>query len=212
MVYSVKELYFTLQGEGVQTGRPAVFCRFSGCNLWSGRESERSGAVGQFCDTAFVGPDGHGGGRFDGAKSLADAIVDTWASASEEGIPYVVFTGGEPLLQLDTPLVKKLKQEKFQTGVETNGTILAPQGLDWICVSPKSNASLVQRSGNELKLVYPQIGVDPARYKTLAFDHFLLQPKDGPDRDINTSKAAEYCSEHRGWSVSIQTHKLFGLL
>lgn len=212
MVYSVKELYFTLQGEGVQTGRPAVFCRFSGCNLWSGRESERSGAVCQFCDTDFVGTDGHGGGRFDGAKSLADAIVDTWASASEEGIPYVVFTGGEPLLQLDTPLVKKLKQEKFQTGVETNGTILAPQGLDWICVSPKSNASLVQRSGNELKLVYPQIGVDPARYKTLAFDHFLLQPKDGPDRDINTSKAVEYCSEHRGWSVSIQTHKLFGLL
>ena len=212
MVYSVKELYFTLQGEGVQTGRPAVFCRFSGCNLWSGRESEGSGAVCQFCDPDFVGTDGHGGGRFDGAKSLADAIVDTWASASEEGIPYVVFTGGEPLLQLDTPLVKKLKQEKFQTGVETNGTILAPQGLVWICVSPKSNASLVQRSGNELKLVYPQIGVDPARYKTLAFDHFLLQPKDGPDRDINTSKAAEYCSEHRGWSVSIQTHKLFGLL
>ena len=182
MVYSVKELYYTLQGEGIQTGRPAVFCRFSGCNLWSGRERERPTAICQFCDTEFVGVDGLGGGKFNNALALARAIAETWASSSEEGIPYVVCTGGEPLLQLDTPLIEALKQEQFQIGVETNGTISAPEGLDWVCVSPKANSALVQTSGNELKLVYPQKGIDPAIYSHLAFEHFLLQPKDGTGR------------------------------
>tara|TARA_B100000674_G_scaffold498413_1_gene536615 strand:- start:3168 stop:3806 length:639 start_codon:yes stop_codon:yes gene_type:complete len=212
MVYSVKELYYTLQGEGIQTGRPAVFCRFSGCNLWSGRERERPTAICQFCDTEFVGVDGLGGGKFNNALALARAIAETWASSSEEGIPYVVCTGGEPLLQLDTPLIEALKQEQFQIGVETNGTISAPEGLDWVCVSPKANSALVQTSGNELKLVYPQKGIDPAIYSHLAFEYFLLQPKDGPNRDINTSRAAEYCEEHKEWRVSVQTHKLVGLM
>ena len=212
MVYSVKELYYTLQGEGIQTGRPAVFCRFSGCNLWSGRERERPTAICQFCDTEFVGVDGPGGGKFYNALALARAIAETWASSSEGGVPYVVCTGGEPLLQLDTPLIEALKQEQFQIGVETNGTISAPEGLDWVCVSPKANSALVQKSGNELKLVYPQQGIDPAIYSHLAFEHFLLQPKDGPNRDINTSQAAKYCEEHKEWRVSLQTHKLVGLM
>ncbi|MEE2933339.1 MAG: 7-carboxy-7-deazaguanine synthase [Pseudomonadota bacterium] len=212
MVYSVKELYYTLQGEGIQTGRPAVFCRFSGCNLWSGRERERPTAICQFCDTEFVGVDGPGGGKFNNALELARAIAETWASSSEGGVPYVVCTGGEPLLQLDTPLIEALKQEQFQIGIETNGTISAPEGLDWVCVSPKANSALVQTSGNELKLVYPQHGVDPAIYIHLAFEHFLLQPKDGPNRDINTSRAAKYCEEHKEWRVSVQTHKLVGLM
>lgn len=211
MTYSVKELYFTLQGEGVQAGRPAVFCRFAGCNLWSGLEKDRATAVCRFCDTDFVGTDGPGGGRFAHAEDLARAVAETWAEEAEEGVPCVVCTGGEPLLQLDVPLIAAFKQEGFQVGVETNGTIAAPDGLDWICVSPKAEAELVQTRGDELKLVYPQEGGEPERYLNLAFDHFLLQPMDGPEREANTSLATEYCAAHPPWRVSLQTHKLVGL-
>jgi 7-carboxy-7-deazaguanine synthase len=211
MTYSVKELYFTLQGEGVQAGRAAVFCRFAGCNLWSGRERDRTAAVCRFCDTDFVGTDGPGGGRYGRADDLARAVSDIWAEEAEEGVPYVVCTGGEPLLQLDTTLIAAFKQAGFEIGVETNGTIQAPEGLDWICVSPKAEAELVQVSGNELKLVYPQDSGAPERYRALAFDHFLLQPMDGPARAENTAAAYDYCAAHPGWRVSLQTHKLVGL-
>lgn len=210
MVYSVKELYFTLQGEGAQAGRPAVFCRFAGCNLWSGLEKDRASAVCRFCDTEFVGTDGPGGGRFE-AEALARAAAEMWAAEAEEGVPYVVCTGGEPLLQLDVKLIAAFKKEGFQVGVETNGTIEAPDGLDWICVSPKAEADLVQKTGDELKLVYPQEGGAPERYRDLAFDHFLLQPMDGPEREVNTALASEYCAAHPEWRVSLQTHKLVGL-
>jgi 7-carboxy-7-deazaguanine synthase (Cx14CxxC type) len=206
--YAVKELYYTLQGEGVQAGRPAVFLRFAGCNLWSGREEDRAEAACTFCDTDFVGLDGPGGGRFDAADGLAAAVAARWPGG---GAPYVVCTGGEPLLQLDAPLIEALHARGFAVGVETNGTLPAPPGLDWICVSPKGRQPLALTSGDELKLVYPQPGVDPARFEGLAFTHFLLQPMDSPARDRNTAAALDYCRTHPRWRLSLQTHKLLGI-
>lgn len=208
MSYAVKELYFTLQGEGAQTGRAAVFLRFAGCNLWSGREEDRADAVCTFCDTDFVGMDGPGGGRFETAALLADAVASAWPGG---GKAYVVCTGGEPLLQIDAPLMDALHARGFEIGVETNGTIAAPPGLDWICVSPKADAALAQTRGDELKLVYPQLGVDPARFETLRFAHFFLQPMDGPAREANTAAAIAYCRENPRWRLSLQTHKLIGI-
>lgn len=210
MSYAVKEIYFTRQGEGVQTGRPAVFLRFAGCNLWSGLERDRAGAVCTFCDTDFVGTDGPGGGRFADATDLATACARCWPPETE-GRPYVVCTGGEPLLQLDDVLIGALHDAGFAVGVETNGTRLVPAGLDWICVSPKAGAQLVQGSGHELKLVYPQPGAEPHRYEDLAFDHFLLQPMDGPDRARNTALVRAFAAAHPRWKVSLQTHKLLGI-
>lgn len=205
MSYAVKELYFTLQGEGVQAGRAAVFLRFAGCNLWSGREEDRATAACSFCDTDFVGTDGPGGGRFATPEALAAAAAALWPGG---GTPYVVCTGGEPLLQLDEALVRALKAAGFEVGVETNGTLPAPRGLDWICVSPKGQAPLALTSGDELKLVHPQQGIDPARFETLAFRHFLLQPMDGPDREAATRAALDYCRAHPRWRLSLQTHKI----
>jgi 7-carboxy-7-deazaguanine synthase (Cx14CxxC type) len=210
MTYAVKEIFYTLQGEGANTGRPAVFCRFAGCNLWSGREEDRATATCRFCDTDFVGTDGTGGGRFDSAKALASAIAAAW-SAHAPGRRFVVCTGGEPLLQLDDALVDALHAEDFEIAIETNGTQPAPPGIDWICVSPKAGAELVLRAGNELKLIFPQPGAEPARYEGLAFDHFLLQPMDGPARVANTELAVRYCLEHPRWRLSLQTHKLIGI-
>jgi 7-carboxy-7-deazaguanine synthase (Cx14CxxC type) len=209
MTYSVKEIFLTLQGEGGQAGRAAVFCRFAGCNLWSGREIDRGKAVCNFCDTDFVGMDGPGGGRFVGADALADAIEAAWAGGAGERL--VVCTGGEPLLQLDAPLIAALHARGFDIAVETNGTLAAPEGLDWICVSPKADAPLAQTSGQELKLVFPQPGVDPARFEHLAFEHFRLQPMDGPRRAENTQAAVAYCLAHPRWRLSLQTHKYIGL-
>lgn len=212
MAYAVKELYLTIQGEGANTGRTAVFCRFAGCNLWSGREADRAGAVCRFCDTDFVGTDGPGGGRFDAARGLAKAARSLWDSDGESGArPFVVCTGGEPLLQLDAALVGAFHEAGFEVAVETNGTLAAPPGLDWICASPKAGAPLALTSGNELKLVYPQTGAPPEAFSDLDFDHFYLQPMDGPERDANTVKAMEYCLSHPRWRLSLQTHKLFGL-
>ena len=211
MSYSVKEIFYTLQGEGAQTGRPAVFCRFAGCNLWSGSESDRSTAVCQFCDTDFVGVDGPGGGKFESAEECATAVAEQWpGSASAEG-RFVVCTGGEPLLQLDKNLIAALHTRGFEIAVETNGTVVAPSGIDWICVSPKAGAKLVQRSGDELKLVYPQAGADPCDFETLSFQHFFLQPMDGPSRAANTDLAVRYCLDHPKWRLSLQTHKLLGI-
>jgi 7-carboxy-7-deazaguanine synthase (Cx14CxxC type) len=206
--YAVKELFKTLQGEGAQAGRAAVFCRFAGCNLWSGREEDRAGAVCRFCDTDFVGTDGEGGGRFASADSLADAIAAMWASAHPG---FVVFTGGEPLLQLDQDLCDALHRLGFEIAVETNGTIAAPPGIDWICVSPKSTAAFVQRRGDELKLVHPQPGLDPATLAGLDFKHFWLQPMDGPRLRENTDAAVAYCLSHPRWRLSVQTHKTLGI-
>jgi 7-carboxy-7-deazaguanine synthase len=212
MTYSVKEIYYTLQGEGANSGRAAVFCRFSGCNLWSGREADRAQAVCSFCDTDFVGVDGPGGGKFASAVDLATAVSSHWpASSPVEGQPFVVCTGGEPLLQLDVAAVDAFHKAGFHIGVETNGTRLPPNGVDWICVSPKIGADLVLRAGNEIKLVYPQAGGDPAQFAGLAFDHFFLQPMDGPDRDRHTAATALYCLAHPQWRLSLQTHKLVGL-
>ena len=213
MSYAVKELYVTLQGEGAQTGRAAVFLRFAGCNLWSGREEDRASAVCQFCDTDFVGTNGLGGGRFDTADDLAQSVCAAWPQVREkaEGAPYVVCTGGEPLLQLDEALIDALHARGFEVGVETNGTLTAPAALDWICVSPKAGAELVQTSGDELKLVYPQEHARPERYAGLDFEAFFLQPMDGPDRAANTQAAARYCLRHPQWRLSLQTHKLIGL-
>lgn len=207
MTYSVKELFYTLQGEGVQAGRPAVFCRFTGCNLWSGLERDRASAVCRFCDTDFVGTDGEGGGRFATADELAAAVAAQWPVA-ERDRRFVVCTGGEPLLQVDAALIDALHAQGFEIAVETNGTQAAPAGLDWICVSPKSTAPLVQTRGNELKLVYPQADALPETFKGLAFDHFLLQPMDGPDRERNTRLAVDYCKAHPQWRLSLQTHKI----
>jgi 7-carboxy-7-deazaguanine synthase len=207
--YAVKEIYRTLQGEGAQTGRAAVFCRFAGCNLWSGREEDRESAECDFCDTDFVGTDGPGGGRFETAETLAEAIARQW-NAPGEGA-FVVFTGGEPLLQLDTHVIEALHRRGFSCAVETNGTLMPPAGLDWICVSPKAGVPLVLRAGDELKLVYPQQGLDPADLTGLAFDHFFLQPMDGPHRAANTAEAAAYCLAHPLWRLSLQTHKFIGL-
>lgn len=209
MSYTVKEIYLTLQGEGGQQGRAAVFCRFSGCNLWSGREEDRAEAVCTFCDTDFVGMDGPGGGRFAGPEALAQAILAHWADGERERL--VVFTGGEPLLQIDGPLINALHALDFEIAVETNGTIPAPEGLDWVCVSPKADAPLAQLSGQELKLVYPQAMGDPARFEALDFERFYLQPMDGPDREANTQAAIAYCLRHPRWRLSVQTHKYIGI-
>jgi 7-carboxy-7-deazaguanine synthase (Cx14CxxC type) len=210
MSYAVKELFLTLQGEGGQAGRAAVFCRFAGCNLWSGREEDRAGAVCTFCDTDFVGLDGPGGGRFDSPQSLVDAALALWRGAPDQP-KLVVCTGGEPLLQLDDALIAAWRAAGFEIAVETNGTIPAPAGLDWICVSPKADAPLKQTRGQDLKLVYPQANVDPARFEGLAFEHFLLQPMDGPARLENTQAAIAYCLAHPLWRLSVQTHKYLGL-
>ena len=204
----IKEIFYTLQGEGAHAGRPAVFCRFSRCNLWTGRERDRARAVCKFCDTDFVGVDGEGGGRFRSAESLAEAVASRWPGG---GTPYVVCTGGEPLLQLDEAAVAALKARGFEVAVETNGTQPAPSGLDWICVSPKSGAPLVLTSGHELKLVYPQAGAEPERYEHLAFDSFRLQPMDGEQVVENTAEAVKYCLDHPQWSLSLQTHKHLGI-
>jgi len=210
MAYSVKEIFYTLQGEGAQTGRPAVFCRFAGCNLWSGREADRASAVCTFCDTDFVETDGPGGGRFATADALATAVAAAWP-AGAGGLPFVVCTGGEPLLQLDAQLVSALHRRGFEIAVETNGTRPPPPGLDWICVSPKAGAELVVRAGDELKLVYPQTGAEPERFEPLAFRYFFLQPMDGPARERNTDAALRYCLTHPRWRLSLQTHKLLGI-
>lgn len=212
MTYFVKEVYYTLQGEGANTGRPAVFCRFAGCNLWSGREEDRAGAVCRFCDTEFVGVDGPGGGAFSDAQFLADAIESRWPEKVLNASPrFAVCTGGEPLLQLDSELVEALHQRGFEVAVETNGTRMPPRGIDWICVSPKAGASLVLRQGNELKLVYPQPGIDPDRVLALDFQYFFLQPMDGPDAKENEQKAIRYCMTHPKWRLSLQTHKILGM-
>jgi 7-carboxy-7-deazaguanine synthase (Cx14CxxC type) len=211
MSYAVKELFYTLQGEGANAGRPAVFCRFAGCNLWTGREEDRRAAVCRFCDTDFVGTDGPGGGKFAGASALAAAALAAWPAGEAGARPLVVCTGGEPLLQLDQALVDALHAVGFEVAVETNGTVRPPAGLDWTCVSPKAEADLVIRSGDELKLVYPQDGAPPERYADLAFRHFFLQPMDGPAREANTRAALEYCLAHPRWRLSLQTHKLLGI-
>ncbi|MDE4912881.1 7-carboxy-7-deazaguanine synthase [Methylobacterium sp. 092160098-2] len=209
MAYAVKEIFHTLQGEGAQAGRAAVFCRFAGCNLWSGREADRASAACRFCDTDFIGMDGEGGGRFTDAAALADAIAATWAGGAENR--YVVFTGGEPLLQLDTPLIEAVHAAGFEIAIETNGTLPAPPGIDWICVSPKGSNALVQTSGHELKLVYPQADADPAAFVGLAFQHRFLQPMDGPDRAASTEAAIAYCRRDARWRLSLQTHKIIGI-
>jgi len=210
MTYTVREIFHTLQGEGLNAGRPAVFLRFAGCNLWSGREQHRARAVCQFCDTEFVGTGGPGGGKFADAEALAAAVSRRWPHAAGEP-KLVVCTGGEPLLQLDPAAIDALHARGFEVAVETNGTIAAPAGIDWLCVSPKAGAELVQRRGDELKLVYPQAGADPADFEALDFVHFLLQPMDGPEREHNTRLAIEYCLAHPRWRLSLQTHKLLGL-
>jgi 7-carboxy-7-deazaguanine synthase (Cx14CxxC type) len=247
-MYAVKEIFYTLQGEGAQTGRAAVFCRFAGCNLWSGREADRASAICRFCDTDFADTNGPGGGKFTLAADLAAAVMEAWAAGAagkatadpsttplaksasgsaqddkseaklkdcEGGTRFVVCTGGEPLLQMDEPLINALHARGFEIAVETNGTIAAPQGLDWICVSPKAGTALTQRTGDELKLVYPQPGpqssLDPAAFESLQFRHFFLQPMDGPLRDANTQAALKYCLDHPRWRLSLQTHKLLGI-
>jgi 7-carboxy-7-deazaguanine synthase len=211
MSYTVKEIFYTLQGEGAHTGRPAVFCRFAGCNLWSGREADRADATCSFCDTDFIGTDGPGGGRFATAADLAAAVSAAWPAGAVRGTPYVVCTGGEPLLQLDEAAVQALHSAGFQVAVETNGTQPAPPGLDWICVSPKAGAPLKLRSGDELKLVYPQEAAAPEDFVDLEFRHRYLQPMDGPRLRENTDAAAAYCLAHPIWRLSLQTHKLIGL-
>lgn len=214
MTYAIKEIYYTLQGEGAHTGRPAVFCRFSGCNLWSGKESDRHTAICQFCDTDFVGTDGSNGGKYRTPFEVAQLIdgcwpkdeIDQWKSQK-----FVVFTGGEPLLQLDKALVDSLHDMCFSVAIETNGTKLPPEGIDWICVSPKANAPLLLTAGNELKLVFPQEGASPENYEKLNFEHFFLQPMDGPNQRANIELAAKYCMLHPRWELSLQTHKLIGL-
>ena len=209
-MYSVKEIFYTLQGEGANAGRPAVFCRFAGCNLWSGREADRAGAVCRFCDTDFLGTDGPGGGRFEDARSLAARIDALWLDDAAAG-RFVVCTGGEPLLQLDAALLEALHGRGFQVAIETNGTLPAPAGVDWICVSPKARAPLALERGNELKLVFPQPGAEPQRYERLEFAHFFLQPMDGPARARNTADAVAYCLAHPRWRLSLQTHKILGI-
>lgn len=210
MTYSVREIYFTLQGEGAQTGRPAVFLRFAGCNLWSGREQHRAEAVCRFCDTEFVGTDGPGGGKFETAADLAAAAAAHWPGG---GRPYVVCTGGEPLLQLDEAAIEALHERGFEVGVESNGTLAAPAGIDWLCISPKGSAPLLQRTGDELKLVFPQTEdeAQPERFEDLAFGQFFLQPLDDPHREANTQRAIEYCLAHPKWRLSLQTHKIIGI-
>jgi 7-carboxy-7-deazaguanine synthase (Cx14CxxC type) len=211
MSYAVKEIFYTLQGEGAQAGRAAVFCRFAGCNLWSGREADRATAICRFCDTEFVGVDGAGGGRFESAAALAVSIEEKWPKAVPAGKRFVVCTGGEPLLQLEASLIDALHSCDFEIAVETNGTIAAPAGLDWVCVSPKAGAELVQRSGDELKLVYPQAEAEPGEFAGLSFKNFFLQPMDGPLQRENTERALRYCLDHPQWRLSLQTHKILGI-
>jgi 7-carboxy-7-deazaguanine synthase len=211
MTYTVKELFYTLQGEGANVGRAAVFCRFAGCNLWTGREEDRADAVCRFCDTDFVGV-GADGGKFTEPTTLAQAVASLWpATGGDASRPLVVCTGGEPLLQLDEALIDALHAEGFEIAIETNGTRPAPAGIDWTCVSPKARAPLVLTRGNELKLVYPQEGGEPERYEQLEFEHFFLQPMDGPDVEANTRRALEYCLRHPRWRLSLQTHKRLGI-
>jgi len=213
MTYSVKETYYTLQGEGANAGRAAVFLRFTGCNLWSGRAADRGkgpGGCSAWCDTDFLGTDGAGGGRFDAPEAMARHVAATWAGAGAER-RFVVCTGGEPLLQLDEPLLAALHVQGFAVAIETNGTQLVPPGVDWVCVSPKASAELVVRQGNELKLVFPQQAVDPEAFTGLRFEHFLLQPLDGPQRDAHTRLAVQYCLDHPRWRLSLQTHKFLGI-
>lgn len=219
--YKVKEIFYTLQGEGAQAGRPAVFCRFSGCNLWSGREEDRAKAICQFCDTDFWGMDGENGGKYS-AEALADKVIGLWPGEVKNeklkmkngelpGKPYVVCTGGEPLLQLDEELIEAFHQRGLEVAVETNGTVAAPKGIDWICMSPKANTELLISQGHELKLVYPQANAEPERYEHLDFEHFYLQPMDGVLGQVNTKLTLEYCLEHPQWKLSLQTHKLLGI-
>jgi 7-carboxy-7-deazaguanine synthase (Cx14CxxC type) len=213
MTYSVKEIYYTLQGEGARTGRPAVFLRFAGCNLWSGRERDRASAVCRFCDTRFVGTDGPGGGKFADAEALAAAVAAHWPRSADRLRPYVVCTGGEPLLQLDDATIGALHARGFEVGVETNGTLPAPAALDWICVSPKAGATVLQRQGDELKLVFPQAEAEaqPENFAALDFTHHYLQPLYGDRRRENTRAAIEYCLRHPQWKLSLQTHKIIGI-
>jgi 7-carboxy-7-deazaguanine synthase len=211
MSYTVKEIYYTLQGEGAHTGRAAVFCRFSGCNLWTGREADREDAVCRFCDTDFVGTDGPGGGKFRTAHELARAVAAAWPDGEALQRRFVVCTGGEPLLQLDPELLAALHAEGFEVAVETNGTCLPPPGIDWLTVSPKAGAALAVDRGDELKLVYPQAEAEPERFERLDFRHFFLQPMDGPRREANTAAAVRYCLTHPRWRLSLQTHKLLGI-
>jgi 7-carboxy-7-deazaguanine synthase (Cx14CxxC type) len=208
-MYQVKEIFYTLQGEGMNAGRPAVFCRFAGCNLWSGHEKDRAGAVCKFCDTEFVGTDGTMGGRYETAALLADAIAREWRGG-ENARRFAVLTGGEPALQADAAFIAALHARAFEVAIETNGTLELPEGLDWVCVSPKADAPLKVKRGNELKLVYPQ-RVAPSEYESLPFEHFLLQPMDGPDALANTESAVAYCLQHPRWRLSLQTHKVLGI-
>jgi 7-carboxy-7-deazaguanine synthase (Cx14CxxC type) len=208
-MYSVKEIFYTLQGEGMHAGRPAVFCRFSGCNLWNGLEKDRDQAVCKFCDTDFVGTDGTFGGKFSTAKALASQINEMWPNG--HGHRYVVFTGGEPLLQLDAELISEMHKHNFGVAVETNGTILAPKGIDWLCVSPKSQETWIQKTGNELKLVYPQLDLDPTSIITSGFDNYFLQAMDGPQLRENLTNAINFCQANPTWKLSVQTHKLIGI-
>jgi 7-carboxy-7-deazaguanine synthase len=211
MSYAVKSVFYTLQGEGAHAGRPAVFCRFAGCNLWSGREEDRRTATCRFCDTEFVGTDGPGGGRFRSAEELAGAVASHWPGPPSQARPFVVCTGGEPLLQLDDRLVAALHEQGFEIAVETNGTVRPPRGLDWVTVSPKAGSGLFLRAGQELKLVFPQAGLPPETVQGLDFDHFFLQPMDGPDAEANTRLALRYCLENPRWRLSLQIHKILGI-
>ncbi len=210
-MYSVKEIFYSLQGEGARAVRPAVFCRFTGCNLWSGREQDRAEADCTFCDTDFVGSDGAGGGKFASAQALAQEIARYWPQASGQARPYAVCTGGEPLLQLDKALLDALHEHGFEVAVETNGTLAAPEGIDWLCVSPKGQTPLRLQCGDELKLVYPQTGLSPEQFSDLDFRHFYLQPMDGPEAEQNTRLTLDYCLQHPRWSLSLQTHKLLDI-
>jgi len=209
-LYSVKEIFYTLQGEGANAGAPAVFCRFAGCNLWSGREEDRASAACDFCDTDFVGTGGMGGGKFADSRALADAIERAWPAARRDH-RFVVCTGGEPLLQLDPAAIAALHRRGFRIAIETNGTLAAPAGIDWVCVSPKADVALALVTGDELKLVFPQPKAPPERFEALAFDHFFLQPMDGPARAANTREAIDYCLAHPRWRLSLQSHKIIGI-
>jgi 7-carboxy-7-deazaguanine synthase len=210
MKYKVKEIYYTLQGEGAHTGRPAVFCRFTGCNLWSGREKDRSKAICQFCDTDFRGIDGLNGGKYS-AKELAEKVAEQWEAGMNQGTPYVVCTGGEPLLQLDEKMVKAFHEKGIEVAIETNGTQLSPKRVDWICMSPKTGADLVLRKGNELKLVFPQLGAEPELFENLDYEHFYLQPMDGPNTEKNIQLAIKFCLQNPKWRLSLQTHKMINI-
>tara|TARA_B100000029_G_scaffold300006_1_gene292954 strand:- start:7500 stop:8129 length:630 start_codon:yes stop_codon:yes gene_type:complete len=208
-VYKIKEIYFTFQGEGFHTGRPAVFIRFSGCNLWSGQEKDRSEAICDWCDTDFLGTDGINGGKYS-ENEIINVVTSLWGKDISSN-PYVVCTGGEPLLQLDNNLIKAIHKAGFEIGIETNGTIIPPDGIDWICVSPKANADLVLKNGNELKVVYPQCGMNPRIHEKLKFDHFFIQPMDGVDQKNNIKKSEKFVADHPKWKLSLQTHKILGI-